>query len=158
MSGYLLDTNVISEFNRKGSPDPAVRKWLEDADPDSLHISVITLDEIRFGLNLLAHGTRRKELERWIDFDVPAWFAGRILCINRQISDRWGSLRAEAQVKGRSLSVIDALLAATAFHHELALVSRNVSDFMVTDLAVVNPWEQRQEAQVTKWGLSVTRE
>ena len=144
MSGYLLDTNVISEFNRRGEPDPTVLQWLEAADTNTLHVSVLTLGEIRFGVNALAHGKRRTQLEHWIDYDLPEWFEGRILPVDRQISDRWGALRAHAQAIGRPLSVVDALLAATALHHDMTLVSRNVSDFIVADLAVVNPWETRQ--------------
>lgn len=91
-------------------------------------------------MNSLAPGKRRTQLERWIDYDLPEWFEGRILPVDRQISDRWGAIRAQAQGIGRPLSAIDALLAATALHHDLALVTRNVSDFMVAGLAVVNPW------------------
>jgi predicted nucleic acid-binding protein len=143
MSGYLLDTNVISEFNRRGEPNPTVRQWLESADTNTLYISVLTLGEIRFGVNALPPGKRRTQLERWIDYDLPEWFEGRILPVDRQISDRWGALRAEAQAIGRPLAVIDALLAATALHHGVTLVSRNVNDFIVAGLIVVNPWEAR---------------
>ncbi len=76
-----------------------------------------------------------------VDRDLPEWFEGRILPVDQSIADRWGLLRAQAQMKGRPLSVIDALLAATALQHNLAIVSRNVSDFSVVGLAIVNPWE-----------------
>jgi predicted nucleic acid-binding protein len=152
MKGYLLDTNVISEFNRRGNPDPAVREWLEAADTSSLHISVLTLGEIRFGVNVLAPGKRRTQLERWVDYDLPQWFEGRILLVDRQISDLWGSLRAQARTIGRSISVIDALLAATALHHGLALVSRNVRDFAIPGLAVVNPWEPTESLPTSSPG------
>jgi predicted nucleic acid-binding protein len=82
-------------------------------------------------------------LEQWLDRDLPEWFEGRILPVDQPIADRWGLLRAQAQMKGRPLSVIDALLAATALQHNLTIVSRNVSDFSVAGLAVVNPWEVR---------------
>ena len=143
MSGFLLDTNVISEFNRRGEPNRRVRQWLEAADTDSLYTSVLTLGEIRFGVELLPPGKRRTQLEQWLDRDVPEWFEGRILPVDQSISDRWGFVRAQAQMKGRPLSVIDALLAATALQHNLTIVSRNVSDFEVVGLAVVNPWESR---------------
>jgi predicted nucleic acid-binding protein len=80
-------------------------------------------------------------LEQWLDRDLPEWFEGRILPVDQSIADRWGLLRAQAQVKGRPLSVIDALLAATALQHNLTLVSRNVSDFSVVGLVIVNPWQ-----------------
>jgi toxin FitB len=141
MSGFLLDTNVLSEFNRRGQPDPHVRQWLEAADPDSLYVSVLTIGEIRFGVDLLAHGKRRSELEQWLERELPEWFEDRILPVDQSIAERWGLLRAQAQMKGRPLSVIDALLAATALQHNLTLVSRNVSDFRVAGLSIVNPWE-----------------
>jgi len=78
-------------------------------------------------------------LERWLDRDLPEWFEDRILPVDQSIADRWGLLRAQAQLKGRPLSVIDAILAATALQHNLTLVSRNVSDFSVVGLAIVNP-------------------
>lgn len=141
MSGFLLDTNVISEFNRRGEPDRLVKQWLEAADTDFLYTSVLTLGEIRFGVELLPLSKRRTQLQQWLDRDVPEWFEGRILPVDQSISDRWGFVRAQAQMKGRPLSVIDALLAATALRHNLTIVSRNASDFSVVGLAVVNPWE-----------------
>ena len=141
MSGFLLDTNVLSEFNRRGDPDQRVRHWLEAADTESLYASVLTFGEIRFGIELLPPSKRRDQLERWLERDLHEWFEGRILPVDQSIADRWGLLRAQAQLKGRSLSVIDALLAATALQHNLTIVSRNTSDFSIVDLAVVNPWE-----------------
>ena len=141
MSGFLLDTNVISEFNRRGQPNPLVKQWLEAADTDSLYTSVLTLGEIRFGVELLPPSPRRTPMEQWLDRDVPEWFEGRILPVDQSIADRWGFVRAQAQMKGRPLSVIDALLAATALQHNLTIVSRNVSDFTVVGLSVVNSWE-----------------
>jgi predicted nucleic acid-binding protein len=141
MSGFLLDTNVLSEFNRRGEPNRLVKQWLEAADTDSLYASVLTFGEIRLGVELLPPGKRRTQLEQWLDRDLPEWFEGRILPVDQSIADRWGLLRAQAQMKGRALSVIDALLAATALQHNLTIVSRNVSDFSIVGLAVVNPWE-----------------
>ena len=141
MSGFLLDTNVLSEFNRRGEPNRLVKQWLEAADTDSLYASVLTFGEIRLGVELLPPSKRRTQLEQWLDRDLPEWFEGRILPVDQSIADRWGLLRAQAQMKGRPLSVIDALLAATALQHNLTIVSRNVSDFSIVGLAVVNPWE-----------------
>ena len=141
MSRFLLDTNVLSEFNRRGEPDPLVHQWLEAADPESLYVSVLTIGEIRLGVELLPPSKRRSQLEQWLERDLPEWFEGRILPIDQSIADRWGSLRAQAQMKGRPLSVIDALLAATALRHNLILASRNVRDFSFVGLAIINPWE-----------------
>lgn len=109
MSGFLLDTNVLSEFNRRGEPDRWVKQWLETVDTDSLYASVLTFGEIRFGVELLPPSRRRTHLERWLDRDLPEWFEGRILPVDQPIADRWGLLRARAQLKGRPLSVIDGL-------------------------------------------------
>jgi predicted nucleic acid-binding protein len=139
--GSCFDTNVLSEFNRRGEPDRQVKHWLEAADTDSLYASVLTLGEIRFGVELLPPSKRRTQLELWLDRDLPEWFEGRILPVDQSIADRWGFVRAQAQMKGRPLSVIDAMLAATVLQHNLTIVSRNVGDFSVVGLAVVNPWE-----------------
>lgn len=141
MSGFLLDTNVLSEFNRRGEPEQHVKLWLEAADTESLYASVLTFGEIRLGIELLPPSRRRTQLERWFERDLHDWFEGRILPVNGPIANRWGLLRAQAQLKGRPLSVIDALLAATALQHNLTVVSRNVSDFSVVGLGVINPWE-----------------
>jgi predicted nucleic acid-binding protein len=140
MSGFLLDTNVLSEFNRRGEPDPLVHQWLEAADPESLYVSVLTIGEIRLGVELLPPSKRRSQLEQWLERDLPEWFEDRVLPVDESIAQQWGLLRAQAQMKGRPLSVIDALLAATALEHKLTLVSRNVSDFSVVGLDLVNPW------------------
>lgn len=141
MSGFLLDTNVLSEFNRRGEPDQRVRRWLEAADTESLYASVLTFGEIRLGIELLPPSKRRSQLQEWLERDLREWFEGRILPVNERIADRWGLVRAQAQLKGRPLSVVDALIAATALEHNLTLVSRNASDFSVAGLPLFNPWE-----------------
>jgi predicted nucleic acid-binding protein len=140
MSGFLLDTNCISEVVRS-KPEPRVLDWMQAADESLLYLSVLTLGEIRKGVAGLAQGKRRTHLETWLELDLQARFSGRILAIDAPIADRWGLLAAEAKRKGRALSAIDGLLAATALHHNLTIVSRNVSDFMHTHAAVLNPWE-----------------
>lgn len=141
MSRFLLDTNVLSEFSRRGEPDLRVKQWLQAADNDSLYVSVLTFGEIRFGIELLAPSKRRTQLQEWLERDLPEWFEGRILQVDRSIGDRWGLLRAQAQAKGRPVSIVDGLLAATALEHGLTMISRNVSDFAAVGLAVINPWE-----------------
>jgi predicted nucleic acid-binding protein len=140
MSGFLLDTNVISEFNRTLQPDRRVRTWLEGADNRTLHVSVLTLAEIRFDVELLTPGKKRLDLERWLNTDLNDWFAGRILPVSRSVADLWGSVRATAQLRGRRISIVDGLIAATALHYDLTVVSRNVSDFEIPGLTVMNPW------------------
>ena len=140
MSGYLLDTNVISELTR---PDPNVQvtRWLDSVEESLLYLSVLTLGEIRQGLTVLTSGRRRSTLEAWLDAELMSRFAGRVLPIDSSVADRWGRIAGDAQRRGTPLPVIDGLLAATALHHNLAVVSRNVRDFALPGLASFNPWE-----------------
>lgn len=140
MSGFLLDTNCVSELIRP-RPDRRVMEWTDATNEASLYLSVLTLGEIRKGLAALPQGTRRTRLETWIEVDLKARFHGRILPVDDAVADRWGLLTAEAKRKGKPLPVIDGLLAATALHYNLTVVSRNVSDFARARVPVLNPWE-----------------
>ena len=140
MSGFLLDTNCISELVRS-QPETRVLQWIEAADESLLFLSVLTLGEIRKGVAGVAQGKRRTRLQTWLELDLPSRFSGRILPIDAIIADRWGALAAEAKGKGIALSAIDGLLAATALHHNLTIVSRNVSDFAITHALTLNPWQ-----------------
>jgi predicted nucleic acid-binding protein len=139
MSGFLLDTNCISELV-KAAPEPRVLQWIDAADERLLNLSVLTLGEIRKGLASLPQGKKRTRLETWLQVELQTRFAGRILPVDVQVADRWGLLAARAQSKGISLPIIDGLLAATALHHNLTVVSRNAADFTFTQVPVVNPW------------------
>jgi predicted nucleic acid-binding protein len=140
MSGFLLDTNCVSELVR-AKPEPSVLEWMEAADETLLYLSVLTLGEIRKGIALLPQSRRRTHLETWLELELQARFAGRILSVDASIADRWGLLAAEAKREGRSLSAIEGLLAATAIHHNLTIVSRNVVDFANAQVPIMNPWE-----------------
>ena len=142
MTGFLLDTNCISEFVSP-RPERRVLNWLDSTDEGLLFLSVLTLGEIRKGVDRTAPGKRRTRLESWLALELPLRFSGRILPISRAVADRWGSLSAEGIRRGRPLAIIDGLLAATALEHHLTLVSRNVDDFAVTGLPVLNPWDLR---------------
>jgi predicted nucleic acid-binding protein len=139
MSGFLLDTNCISELVRP-KPEPRVSDWMNAADESLLYLSVLTLGEIRKGVAGLAQGKRRTHLETWLEVDLQARFSGRILPIDSAIADRWGLLVSDAKRKGKILSVIDGLQAATALHYNLTVVSRNAGDFTATPVQVLNPW------------------
>jgi toxin FitB len=140
MSGFLLDTNCISELVRS-QPEPRVLRWIEAADESLLYLSVLTLGEIRKGLAGLPQSRRRTRLETWLELELQARFSGRILPIDAAVADRWSWLAAAAKRKGMPLSAIDGLLAATALHHNLTIVSRNVGDFANTQAPILNPWE-----------------
>ena len=141
MSAYLLDTNCISELVR-AEPDPGVMTWLEAADEALLYLSVLTMGEIRKGIAGLSQGKRRTRLETWLEVELRARFAGRILSVDAAVADRWGLLAAGARSEGKSLSTIDGLLAATALQHNLTIVSRNVSVFANVRVQVLNPWQK----------------
>ena len=140
MSGFLLDTNCISELVRP-RPEPRVLEWMEAVDETLLYLSVLTVGEIRKGLAGLAQSKRRTLLENWLEVELQPRFSGRIVSIDTAIADRWGLLTAEAKRNGKPLSIIGGLLAATALQHNLTVVSRNTSDFANTHVPVLNPWE-----------------
>ena len=139
MSGFLLDTNVISELIR-AKPRPEVKAWIEATEESLLYISVLTLGEIRKGIAGLPQASRRAELEAWLEAGLRPRFAGRILPIDEAVADRWGRLAGEAESKGVALPVMDGLLAATALHYDLTLVTRNTKDVAGTGAPVFNPW------------------
>jgi toxin FitB len=140
MSGYLLDTDCISELVRV-RPEPSVVAWMEAADETLLYLSVLTLGEIRKGLAGLPQGKRRTRLETWLEVELRARFVGRILPIDAAVADRWGLLAASAKSEGKALSTIDGLIAATALHHNLTIVSHNEGDFRNVQVQVLNPWK-----------------
>lgn len=133
---YLLDTNVLSEL-RKRTPEARVVAWVNARPPSTLYLSVLTLGEIRRGVEALTDTGRRLLLLDWLETQLPAWFAGRVLGIDSATADRWGRLLARA---GRPLPAVDSLLAATAQQHGLQLVTRNVADFCGVDVPLINPW------------------
>lgn len=140
MSGFLLDTNVISELI-KAKPERRVVEWLSSVDEELFFLSVLTLGEIRKGIHLHPDALRRARLEAFLASDVRERFEGRILPVNDAVAERWGVLAARAKAeKKHTLPVIDGLLAATAQHFGLTLVTRNVEDVAGTGVPVFNPW------------------
>lgn len=137
---YLLDTNVVSEWVKPKAAE-AVVAWLAEVEEDQVLLSVITVAELRRGVELLADGRRRKRLEKWIAEDLPGRFHGRVLYVDLLVAESWGRLTARATRAGRSLGSMDAFLAATAAAYDLTLATRNVRDFEGLDIALFNPWE-----------------
>ena len=133
---YLLDTNVISETVKK-HPSRAVLAWFESVAEIDLHLSLLSLGEIRTGVEKLTAGPSRKRLAAFLEAELPQRFAVRLLPVNYDVVDRWGRLRA---AHGRTLPPIDSLLAATALVHGLTIVTRNMRDFGIAGLASINPW------------------
>jgi predicted nucleic acid-binding protein len=140
VTGFLLDTNVISELMRLRS-NRSVVEWINATPEELLHLSVLTLGEIRKGIELLAaDDPRRGPLQSWLERDVAIRFSGRILPFGDAVALRWGHVEASARKAGLTLSTIDAELAATALHYNLTFVTRNTSHFSPAGVAVFNPW------------------
>lgn len=134
---YLIDTNVLSELRRKQA-DARVVAWVQARPRQSLYLSVLSLGEIRKGIEGSAAAAFRQTLTDWLEVALPNYFAGRLLGIDAQVADRWGRVQASA---GRTLPAIDGLLAATALQYDLTLVTRNTRDFTGLNLQLINPWE-----------------
>lgn len=134
---YLLDTNVLSELRRK-TPDARVVRWFSQRPAGTLYLSVLTLGEIRKGIEMLADQRRRLALMDWLDIELPAFFSGRVLDIDTAVADRWSRIVAHA---GRPLPSIDSLLIATAAQHGMTLVSRNLRDVEGLGAPVLSPWQ-----------------
>lgn len=137
---YLLDTNIISE-TIKTKPNTDVIAWLNTVPASSLYISVISLGEIRKGVESLNSSSKKSKITHWLEFDLPQWFDDRILSIDARVCHRWGCLLAHTK---QTLPAIDSLLAALALQYKLTLVTRNHKDFRVADLQVINPWQSTE--------------
>jgi predicted nucleic acid-binding protein len=135
----LIDTDVLSEARKPGG-HALVKQRLAAAEPDDLFISVISIGEIAHGIARLPAGVARRELEAWLGV-TERHFADRILPIDRDIAQLWGEITAKAANAGRTLHAADGLIAATAIHHGLRIMTRNVKDYGVTGVLLSNPWE-----------------
>jgi len=133
---YLIDTNVVSELTRP-EPAPSVAAWFEEIADEALYLSVLTLGELRRGVEKLPVSKRKEKLRYWLEHELPEWFGNRLLPVDAAVADAWGRLQAIAE---RTRPAIDSLLASTALHHHLRLVTRNTADFGIKGLETVNPW------------------
>lgn len=140
---YLLDTNVVSEWV-KPRPNPSVVAWLADVDEDRVFLSVVSLAEIRSGVEQMPGGPRRNRLASWLVEELPGRFEGRLLDIDRAVAHQWGMLIARSKRAGTNLSSMDGFLAATAAVHALTLVTRNRRDFERLDVRTLDPWASTQ--------------
>ena len=140
---FLLDTNVISEWV-KARPNRGVVAWLAAVDEDRVFISVVTLAELRYGIQRMTTGGRRNQLTQWLVEELPLRFEGRVLSINHIIADIWGKIVARSEAAGRPIGAMDAFIAATAEVHDLTLITRNVSDFETSINAIINPWAEEK--------------
>lgn len=134
---YLIDTNVISELV-KSRPDRFVTAWFATIPDENLYLSVLTLGEIRNGIGKIEDSIKKEKLRVWLEHELPAWFDKRVLSIDLVVAERWGRLLVQHK---RTLPAIDSLIAATALHFDLCLVTRNTVDFeYIKELQTINPW------------------
>ena len=116
-------------------------QWLKTQPVATLFLSAVTIGEIRKGLIVLPQGRRRTELETWFHTGLLSWFRNRILPVTHSIADRWGVLDGQCQLKGTLLNTADGMIAATAFDHDLTVVTRNVKDCAGLGVTIFNPWD-----------------
>ena len=135
---FLSDTNAVSEL-MKPQPNAGLIAWLEAIDEDRLFHSVVSVAELRYGIERMADGKRRSRLEQWLQGELPLRFEGRLLPVDAVVADAWGRTVSRNEQVGHPISTIDAFLAATAETHDMTLVTRDVSDFSLLK-AVLNPW------------------
>lgn len=139
MTGWLLDTNVLSEL-RRPRPEAKVLQFVSGQKLDLLFVSVVTFAEIRFGIELLEDASQRMELSEWLTNRLRPMFEDRVLAITEEIMLKWRLLVAEGRKTGHTFAQPDLMIAATALHHGLTVVSRNTSDFERANVQVLNPW------------------
>jgi toxin FitB len=136
---WLLDTNVLSEL-RRPQPEPKVVAFVAGQPLEQLYISVVTLAEIRFGIELIGDATRRSELNGWLTRELRPMFDQRVLPITEEIMLKWRILVEEGRKMGHTFSQPDLIIAATAIHHGLTVVTRDRSDYDKARAPVLDPW------------------
>lgn len=141
MTGWLLDTNILSEL-RRPKPNQKVVGFVASKPLDLLFVSTVTFAEIRFGIELVADATRRAELNDWLAHKVRPMFEERVLAVSEDVMFKWRLLVEDGRKAGHTYSQPDLIIAATALHHGLTIVSRDTSDFKKARVPVLNPWRE----------------
>lgn len=139
MNGWLLDTNVVSEW-RKISIDPHVKLWTDTQPQDSFFLSDVSFAEIRFGIERTKNDTRRRELTQWLAAKLRPWFTGRVLDISEDTLLNWRRMMEASRVTGNPIGEPDLLIAAMAQEHNLCVATRNTGEFARAGVPVFNPW------------------
>jgi len=139
VTGWLLDTNVLSEL-RRPKPDRRVVAFVAAQSLESLYVSAVTFAEIRFGIELAANANRRAELNDWLAQRVRPMFEQRVLAVTEDVMFKWRLLVEEGRKAGHTFSQPDLIIAATALHHGLTVVSRDKGDFAKARVSVLDPW------------------
>jgi toxin FitB len=146
VTGWLLDTNVLSQLRRR-KPEPKVVAFVEAQPLELLYISTVTLAEIRFGIELLPEAGRRSELRDWLTNTVRPMFEQRILPVTEDIMFKWRLLVEEGRKAGHTYSQPDLIIAATGQHHGLTIVSRDTDEYLKAGAQVLNPWTDATPTQ-----------
>jgi predicted nucleic acid-binding protein len=141
VTGWLLDTNVLSEL-RRPKPEPRVVAFVASKPLDLLFVSTVTFAEIRFGIERVGDATRRAELNDWLAHKVRPMFEQRALAVTEDVIFKWRLLVADGRKAGHTYSQPNLIIAATALHHGLTVVSRDTSDFRKARVPVLNPWRE----------------
>jgi predicted nucleic acid-binding protein len=141
LTGWLLDTNILSEL-RRPRPESRVASFIASKPVDLLFVSTVTFAEIRFGIECVADAARRAELNDWLAHKVRPMFEHRVLPVSEDVMFKWRLLVADGRQSGHTYSQPDLIIAATALHHGLTVVSRDTSDFKKARVPVLNPWRQ----------------
>jgi len=143
VTGWLLDTNVLSEL-RRPKPEAKVVRFVSGRSLDLLYVSIVTFAELRFGIELVKDVARRMELNEWVEHKLRPMFEDRVLEISEEIMLKWRLLVEEGRKSGHTFSQPDLLIAATALHHGLTIVSRDTREYEMANVPVLNPWTTKQ--------------
>jgi len=136
---YLLDTNIVSELISK-RPNEKVLQYLQGIEEDHLYLSVVTIGEVKFGIDRLPESVKKEKLFTWLQNDLLERFENRIAEIDIDIMLKWGHINALLSKKGRPLPIMDALIASTALTGNYILITRNEKDFKDLGIQIVNPF------------------
>ena len=139
MKSWLLDTNVLSEL-RRPKPDRKVVAFISAQPLELLYVSAVTLAEIRFGIEVVTDATKRTELNDWLAHKLRPMFEQRVLPVTEEVMFKWRLLVEDGRKAGYTFSQPDLIIAATALHHGLTVVTRDVSDYERVRAPVFNPW------------------
>lgn len=139
MTGWLLDTNVLSEL-RRPRPDARVRKFIAGQRLEDLFVSTVTFAEIRFGIEIVSDPIHRAELTEWLTHRVRPLFDQRVLEVSEDVMFKWRLLVEEGRKAGHTFSQPDLIIAATALQHGLTVVTRDTADYARSRVPLFNPW------------------
>jgi predicted nucleic acid-binding protein len=142
VTGWLLDTNILSEL-RRPRPEPKVLAFVASQPLELLYISIVTLAEIRFGIELVPNPARRSDLMGWLTHKVRPMFEQRVLAVSEDIMFKWRLMLEEGRRSGHTFSQPDLIIAATGQHHGITVVSRDIAEYAKARVPAFNPWVDR---------------